>query len=282
MAVRAPADRRFRRAQVKPTRRHRARELLRWRRLRPVLLGLVVLVGAYRAADLVLSASVFRVERIVVRGNDHLSTGEVLALVSGLRGQSLLRADLAAYRTRLLDSPWVTDATLRRVLPSTVEILVGERVPIALARIGTRLYLVDDRGVLVDEYGPQYAEFDLPIVDGLAVGTDGAGTVDRTRVALVARLVAALAAHPDLGRRVSQIDVRDAHDAVVILQGDAALLHLGEDQFVARLQSYVELAPALHQRVPDIDYVDLRFDDRVYVRPGGDSGAGAVPIARRD
>jgi hypothetical protein len=29
----------------------------------------------------------------------------------------------------------------------------------------------------------------------------------------------------------------------------------------------VELAPALKQRVPEIDYVDLRFDERVYVRP---------------
>jgi cell division septal protein FtsQ len=35
------------------------------------------------------------------------------------------------------------------------------------------------------------------------------------------------------------------------------------------VQSYVDLAPALHQRVPDIDYVDLRFDERVYVRPTG-------------
>ena len=46
-----------------------------------------------------------------------------------------------------------------------------------------------------------------------------------------------------------------------------SLLHLGEDHFVERLQSYVELAPALRERVPDIDYVDLRFGERVYVRP---------------
>ncbi|MGE5812975.1 MAG: cell division protein FtsQ/DivIB, partial [Acidobacteriota bacterium] len=70
-----------------------------------------------------------------------------------------------------------------------------------------------------------------------------------------------------LARRVSQIDVRDANDAVVILDGDTALLHLGDSHFAERLQSYLELAPALHERVPDIDYVDLRFDERVYVRP---------------
>ena len=48
----------------------------------------------------------------------------------------------------------------------------------------------------------------------------------------------------------------------MLLEGDPALLHLGEDRFLERLQSYVDLAPALRERVPDIDYVDLRFDER--------------------
>jgi cell division septal protein FtsQ len=53
----------------------------------------------------------------------------------------------------------------------------------------------------------------------------------------------------------------------VILSGDPAVIQLGEDQFLERLQSYLDLAPALHEHVADIDYVDLRFDDRIYVRP---------------
>ena len=68
---------------------------------------------------------------------------------------------------------------------------------------------------------------------------------------------------------MSQIDVADAHDAVVLLNDDPALLHLGDAQFVERLDRYIELAPTLHARVPEIDYVDLRFERRVYVRPAG-------------
>ena len=66
------------------------------------------------------------------------------------------------------------------------------------------------------------------------------------------------------------------HDAVVLLEGDAALLHLGDERFLERVQSYLDLAPALRERVPDIDYVDLRFDSRVYVRPAATSGRGAT------
>jgi len=53
----------------------------------------------------------------------------------------------------------------------------------------------------------------------------------------------------------------------VILTGDPTMIQLGEDQFAQRLQGYLDVAPALHQRVADIDYVDLRFGDRIYVRP---------------
>ena len=51
------------------------------------------------------------------------------------------------------------------------------------------------------------------------------------------------------------------------VNGDAAVIQLGEDHFLERLQSYLELAPALHDRVAEIDYVDVRFDNRIYVRP---------------
>ena len=39
----------------------------------------------------------------------------------------------------------------------------------AVCRLGDQLYLVDSTGVIIDDYGPQYVQFDLPIVDGLVV-----------------------------------------------------------------------------------------------------------------
>jgi cell division septal protein FtsQ len=85
-------------------------------------------------------------------------------------------------------------------------------------------------------------------------------------------VIDAVAGHPTLAARVSQIDVSDAHDAVVLLDGDPALLHLGEEKFAERLEYYAEIAPALRRRVQEMDYVDLRFGERVYVRPAGTTG----------
>ena len=272
MSVKAPAEKNFRRAKVRPgARKGGAAGFVRglsWRAARWGAAVLVVGYAGYRATTLVVHASGLQVRRISVRGNVRISSGEVQALVDGLRGSSILTADLATYRERLMESPWVSGVALRRVLPSTIEVFVSERTPMGLCRLGTTLYLVDASGTLIDEFGPQYAEFDLPIIDGLVrTPNSGQPSIDETRAELAGRVIDALAVRKDVAARVSQIDVRDSHDAVVMLQDDPALLHLGEEKFLERLQSYVDLAPALRDQVRDIDYVDLRFGERVYVRP---------------
>ena len=128
-----------------------------------------------------------------------------------------------------------------------------------------RLYLVDERGTVIDEYGPNYADLDLPIIDGLS-GVPGDENTDIYRAMLARRLLDALRVG-NMAGQVSQIDVSDSRNAVVLLEGDPTLIRLGNERFVERLQSYFELAPALREQVPAIDYVDLRFDARVYVRP---------------
>ena len=266
--VTTATDKRFRRAHVKPARRRSLASKHARVAARLVLTLALVAYAGYRGAALILDARVLQIDHLVVRGHDRLSTGEVLALVDGLRGQNILTVGLDAWQQRLRSSPWVATATLRRVLPSTVEILVHERRPMGIGRIGTALYLIDGEGAIVDEYGPAYADIDLPIIDGLGTSQEAGDTiVDPLRAGFAGEVIAALSVRPDLLKLVSQIDVSDPHDAVVILDGDVALLRLGDTEFVERVQQYLDLAPALRERMAGIDSVDLRFDERLYVRP---------------
>ena len=276
-----PADKRFRRAQVKPS----GRKGLGLRRAvmaaKLSVLGALVATGAWRTITLLTESPALRVATITVHGTDRLSRGEVLALLADLRGQNILAVDLAKWRTRLMASPWVEAAVVRRVLPGTVDVVIRERVPMGIARLGRDLYLVDEHGVVIDQYGPAYADLDLPVIDGLASPPqDGVPLVDQRRTALVARLLGDVAGHDALASRLSQIDVRDAHDAVVLLDGDTVMLRLGDRDFASRLQGYLDVAPALKDRVAASDTVDLRFGERMYVRPLGGDGGGPEPASR--
>jgi cell division protein FtsQ len=281
VTVKAPSERNFRRTPAKGARRRRFRPRLSWGVLRRLLSVLLLLFGVYQSIAFAFTTPLLRVNRISVHGNVRLSSGQVQALVEDLRGSSILRVDLDAFRQRLVESPWVADVALRRVLPSTVEVFVSERQPVGLCRMGQDLYLVDETGTVIDQFGPQYSEFDLPIIDGLVPpsprGAKARASIDPGRAELASRVIASLARSQQIASRLSQVDVSDAHDAVVLLDGDSALLHLGEDKFLERVQSYLELSPALRERVADIDYVDLRFDPRVYVRPAAERGPNGSP-----
>ncbi len=254
--------------------RHRARVA------RGLLLAAGLSFGGWMAATELPGAPFLAVDDIVVHGNEQLSAGEVLALMPDLRGAAILSVDLDEQRRLLSASPWLTGGTLRRRLPSTVEVFVTERRPVALARFGGRLFLLDASGTVVDGYGPRFAHLDFPIVDGLEKeGGHGASAVDPARMALAARLLAELAGRPDVLDAVSQIDVADPGNAVVLLDDDVVLLHLGAERFLPRLRLYAELAPLLSEEVADIDAVDLRFDPRVYVR---ERARGRGPGGRRE
>lgn len=267
MGVKAQTEKNFRRARVKPGRRKTKRSWFSWRIARAFVVTLVVVYGLYTAFALVLNASALQVSKVTVRGTVRLSAGEVQQLVHGLYGTNIITADLGKYRQRILDSPWVAGASLRRVLPSTIEVTVVERRPFGISRLGNQLFLIDRDGTAIDEYGPQYSSFDLPIIDGLVQAPrNGRPSIDRARAQLAARVIDDVAPNAKLASRLSQIDVGDVHNAMVLLDDDPAWLYLGEDQFRERLQSYVEVASALRNQVAEIDHVDLRYGERVYVK----------------
>ena len=274
MPVTAPSDKRFKRAHLKPARRQ-GWLVWRWRAVAAVSMLALTIYTAHRVHTAVLGLHIFEVQRVVVHGTHRLSNGEVLALLDGLRGESIFSVDLDKWRASLLHSSWVADAILRRTLPSTIDITVQERVPLGIGRIGQALYLVDETGGVIDEYGPNYADLDLPIIDGLL--SEPEKTRDGARAELARELLDALRLR-NMASRVSQIDVSDSRNAVVMLDDDPTAVRLGDQRFVERLQSYVDLVPALHERVANIDYVDMRFDDRVYVKPA--QAAPSIKIHR--
>jgi cell division protein FtsQ len=265
MPVSAPADKRFRRSHVRPARHTPWRS--RWLKL---LAGTAIVVAlafsVFGVAGYALSSKRLAIRHIDVRGNVRISNSEVRALLNDLIGTNVLTADIHASLGRLRASKWVADAEIRRVFPASVAVGLTEKRAFAIGRNVEDLHLIDQTGTIIDWFGPDYAEFDLPVINGLVSSPGGGLLVDLDRFAVARRALAALQPRADLAKRVSEIDVSDQRDVVFLLSGDTTLIHVGADHFLERLQLYVELAAELRQRVPDIDYADMRYDKRVYAR----------------
>ena len=152
MSVSVASDKRFRRAHVTPARR--GARSSRMAVLRLVLVVVAVVAGLYQAAGLVLTSGALSVRHISVDGNTRMSRGAIAGVLEELDGASILTVDLQAWRQRLRRLPWVADARVRRIFPSTIRVVVEEREPIGIGRLGDQLFLVDRTGTIIDEYGP--------------------------------------------------------------------------------------------------------------------------------
>jgi cell division protein FtsQ len=281
MPVAAPADKRFRRSHVHPGRKRSW--LPSWKRLViGAAVAVVVVYGVFRAAGVALNADALTINAITIQGANRMAEGDALAILDGLQGSSMVTADLESWRQKLLDAPWVADAKMRRVFPRTVAVVISEREPLGIGRIQNTNYLIDREGSVIDAFGPKYAEFDLPIIDGLESRADDRDPSEpERRAALAGRALSDFQRHPELGRLVSQIKVSNANDAVVILKDDGVLLHTGDAHFADRVQLYLDLSSRLHEEVPQIDSVDLRFGDNVFVKPQGTSTVASA-FRRKD
>lgn len=121
----------------------------RLRRRRKVLSSLAALVLLTAAGLAVARSPLFAITEVRIVG---LAESEAQAAreAAGLHpGENLLFADLGRASAGVAGLPWVRVAELRRLPPSTVEVRVARREPVAVVRLPGESWLVDGEGVVV-------------------------------------------------------------------------------------------------------------------------------------
>jgi len=145
---RSPASRHGQRiSAAKREERERRQRLIRLRRWAVILLAVLALLGVVWGLAAIARAPVFAVKDITVNGNRHLQREDVVRLAAIPPGTTLLRLPRSAIEDRLEASPWVADANVSRDFPSSVNIHITERRPIAVVDAGgTELWVVSTDG----------------------------------------------------------------------------------------------------------------------------------------
>lgn len=202
----------------------------------------------------------FATNVVKVAGNRRASAEDLVDLAGGARPGNIFLLDLAAIRDRLMSHNWVRDASVTRILPRTLEIRIYERTPVAVAVFGKGSWLVDGSGAELEAYEYGGAELDLPFISGMRAGSE------KAELALGLKVLGALAAADrDVVRRISEINC-EGESARVVFEDATPALVLGESRFVERVEFFRSIEKDLRARFAQIDYVDLRFTPRVYIK----------------
>lgn len=138
----------------------------------------LALVGAYR---LLIRADMLRAVAVTVSGSDHLERAEVLAQAGVAPGVNLVAVNIGLVRRRLEAHPWIRRAEVLPIPPRELRITVTEYVPIVVADLGGRRFLVSRDGIPFTEVNEGDEPKGLPLITGLRVADLGI-TAEESRV----------------------------------------------------------------------------------------------------
>ena len=224
---------------------------------------------AKRGVEALTIAAGFGVKRITVEGQRHVTDAELTtALAAGPRTM-MLAFDTDAAKERLEHVPWIKHAQVMRLLPSTLQVVIEERVPFAVWQSRGQTYVVDAEGTVIAP-AVREAYADLPLVVGEGAGKNAADLFDTLRPfdSLTKQMVAALR----VGDRRWTLKLASGIDIM-----------LPDDGVTDALNTLIGLDRDRNLLGRNIAAVDLRLADRVSVRlrdsnePTTSEGGSAAP-----
>lgn len=201
------------------------------------------------------------VREVVVSGNQNATAADLVSLSQLHRGQTIFSVPATLVRRRLEEHPWVKQASIRRVFPHTIQLVVEERHVIAWAQ-----HPDDNSRVAVAEGGVIVGRDEAIASSVEIIGAESSGWErgDRIQDPRVAELVAVL-----LGsvcrRAVRSVDVTDLHSIELILENDTRVL-LGD---MAETQDRLAALDVLCREIGIDGYelIDVRFGGEATLVP---------------
>ncbi len=209
-------------------------------------------------------AGLLSIERVSISGTDRLDRRVVLSLLDLPEDRSLLSVDLSRLEQKVEAHPAVASASVGRVLPHTLTVIVVERKPAALFQHAGGTLFLDREGVVLS-LAPDRLAGTLPELMGLsAVKILGGDPEMQAQARKGLRFAKHLQRH--VGPAVS-VDLSDARFMVGRTDG---LFFLVKNEFKDMWQPYLEVEPSLRERFRQGTYeIDLRFAGKVIVRKKG-------------
>lgn len=217
-------------------------------------------------------------DQIELNGNHIVAREAVLQQFVHDRNRSVLRVPLDARRSEIEQISWVESASVQRILPNRIRVELTERTPIAFARNGNELALIDAHGVILDR--PHGEDLQFPIVSG--VSDELSRDQREKRMQVYQEFMKGV----DLVRagssdRVSEIDLSNPKDLRVVMAGlagptdsQAVTIHFGSGEFTGKYKMLVDNFSQWQANTGRVQSIDLQYLRQVVVNP--DTSAGTI------
>ena len=218
-------------------------------------------------------------DQIELSGNRIVSREAVLQQFVHDHNRSVLRIALDTRRGQIEQIPWVESASVQRILPNRIRVELTERTPVAFARNGNELALIDAHGVILER--PRGEDLRFPIVSG--VSEDVPRDQREKRMQVYQEFTKGI----DLVRAgssegVSELDLSNPKDLRVVMIGlsgptdtQAVTIHFGAGEFTGKYKMLVDNFSQWQANTGRVQSIDLQYMRQVVVNTDTSAGTKA-------
>src|SRR5881394_1847803 len=205
-------------------------------------------------------------EDIEMSGLTNVTHAQIMEVMGGDIGRNIFYIPLDQRQKQLEQIPWVESASVMRFSPDRIKIEIHERTPVAFARMGSKISLIDAGGVLMELSAKK--KYSFPVIVGMNSGEPLSTRAARMKIYNeVVRELDSGGMH--YSQDLSEVDLTDPED-VKVMTNDAdgeVLVHLGSSNYIDRVKIYVAHLREWRQQFEKLESVDLRYDRQIVVNP---------------
>jgi len=226
----------------------------------------IVAAGVYEYGERSWRFRVESSDNIDVTGMQNVTKAQIMEVMGADIGRNIFFIPLAQQKAQLEQIPWVESASVMRFVPNRLKVEIHERTPVAFARVGPRIFLIDAGGPLMEL--PPKRKYSFPVILGMNPGEPLSTRAPRMKAynELVQELDSGGARY---SQDLSEVDLSDLDNLKVRVNDPAGdvLVELGSSDYLKRYKTYVSHVREWRQQFQKLESVNLRYDNQVIVNP---------------
>jgi cell division protein FtsQ len=203
---------------------------------------------------------------IEITGMQNVTRAQVIEVMGADIGRNIFFIPLRQQKAQLEQIPWVESASVMRFVPNRLKVEIHERTPVAFARVGPHISLIDAGGTLMEL--PRNHKYSFPVILGMNPGEPLSTRAPRMKAYdELIREIDSEGAH--YSQDLSEVDLSDLDNIKVRVNDPAGdvLLELGSSDYLKRYKIYVAHVREWRQQFQKLESVNLRYDNQVIVNP---------------
>ena len=228
-----------------------------------------------QAYFLLVSWDYLNIKEITVVCTKEIIKQEVEQIMAKQTLSNIFLLNISQLRFALKSNLLVKEAHIRKIFPSQLKIIITEREPFAVVNRGG-LYLVDEEGIQLERIYANIKTTNLPLL----IDSQNFQKYYKEKIILAWECLKNVSDSEK--ENIYTLDLSDLGWVTVSLKNEPTKIKLSKNEFAQNLNFFHKNKRDLELRFGPLKYVDLRFEDRIYIKPLDIASQSVIPNPEKE